>query len=155
MGQIRVGQKKQGTYRSTGFSTVANKAEETPKPAAMSKESKDKLMEKIMSLLEAERVAAMRDNGLSDEADKYETFLAEEHLREINEENRKKRLAEIETLSEEERLPLLIEEGFEEEAKELSEKLSKKEEGKEEKANEENAPVAEVKKSQKQQSKKK
>lgn len=123
MGTIKVGQKNPKTYQSTGFTTVTAEKEKAA-PKVLVENDKNKLIEEVMKLPVEERVAALRKAGLSQEADEYETVLADEHLRKMNEESRARRLAEIRALPEDEQLPLLIDEGFEDEAKELSEKLA-------------------------------
>lgn len=123
MGTIRVGKKGHKTYTSEGFSTVTASAKGAVQKV-LSAEEKERLLSSIMSMPVEKRVGAMRAAGLNEKADEYETFLAEEHLRKMNEANRAKRLAEIKAMPEEDQLSLLIEEGFEDEAKELSEKLA-------------------------------
>lgn len=123
MGTIKVGQKNPKTYQSTGFTTVTAEKEKAA-PKVLVENDKNKLIEEVMKLPVENRVAALRKAGLSQEADEYETYLADEHLRKLYEENRARRLAEIRSLPEDQQLALLIEEGFEDEAKELSEKLA-------------------------------
>ena len=123
MGTIKVGQKNPKTYQSTGFTTVTAEKEKAA-PKVLGENEKKELIEGIMRMPVEKRVAALRDAGLSQEADEYETYLADEHLRKLYEENRARRLSEIMALPEDQQLALLIEEGFEDEAKELSEKLA-------------------------------
>lgn len=123
MGTIKVGQKNPKPYQSTGFTTVTAEKEKAA-PKVLGENEKKELIEGIMRMPVEKRVAALRDAGLASEADEYETYLASEHLRKLYEENRARRLVEIRLLPEDQQLALLIEEGFEDEAKDLSEKLA-------------------------------
>lgn len=120
MGTIRVGKNNPKEFMSSGWTSVT----ETAAPLVMSEEKKAEVMESLKDLPESEWVVTLRNHGLVDEANDCERSLAEKHLRELGVEARKRRLAEIDALPESERLSLLIEEGFDEEAKILARKLS-------------------------------
>ena len=129
MGTIRIGRVNQKTYEA-GSITTGEAAQSAPKKQ-MNEEEKAKFLESVQQLPKDKWVSALRNAGLEEEANECEKALAEEHLRELNAKNRAKRLAEIHAMEdEEERLAVLIDEGFADEAKELAEQLSiKSEEG--------------------------
>jgi hypothetical protein len=120
MGTIKVGKNNPKEFRSSGWTSVT----ETAAPLVMSEERKAEVMESLKDLPESEWVATLRNHGLVDEANECERSLAEKHLHELGKEARERRLAEIMSMPSEEQLSLLIEEGFEEEAKVLAKKLS-------------------------------
>lgn len=120
MGTIRVGKNNPKEFMSSGWTTVT----ETAAPLVMSEESKAEVIESLKTLPESEWVVTLRNHGLVDEANDCERSLAEKHLHELGKEARERRLAEIMAMPSEEQLSLLIEEGFEEEAKVLAKKLS-------------------------------
>ena len=70
------------------------------------------------------QVKALRDVGLEEEANALQKKRAEENMQKNQAEWRKKRLQEINALPLEDQLSVLLEEGFTEEAKELSERLA-------------------------------
>ena len=124
MGTIIVGQKNPKRVVSNGFTSLspsANAAGTAKKE--MSEEEKAKLMENIMQLPKDKWVSALRNAGLESEAVDCEKFLEEERKHQEYE-KRMARLAEIKAMDESEQLPLLLEEGFDDEARELSEKLA-------------------------------
>lgn len=91
---------------------------------AMSEEERKAMKEALMRLPKDRIVPALRSAGLSEEADEVEQQFAQEHLREMRDEQ----LAKINALPADERLEQLIANGFKEEAKALSEELAAKEE---------------------------
>ena len=120
MSTIRVGRNGQNTFVS-GETTVSN----VPLASeGMSDEQKVRFIESVRQMPKEKWVSALRSAGLNEEADDCERSLAAEHLLELQLTEREKRLKEILAMDEEERLPLLIAEGFEEVAASLSEKLS-------------------------------
>lgn len=121
MGKIRIGRGGQGVYDP---SAPKEKRQAAQVPSAMTGEEKQKFIDAVMQMPKDKQVGMLREKGLTEEADKLEQFLAEEHLKELAEGNRMRRLKEIQSLPEDEQLPLLIAEGFEDEAKELAEKLA-------------------------------
>lgn len=118
MGTIRIGRNKQNDFVPE---LVTASKQERP---VLSDEEKANLLQSIKLMPKDKWVSALRSAGLDAEADECERSLAEEHLRELELEARKKRLDEIMAMDEDEQLALLIAEGYEEEAKALSEKLA-------------------------------
>ena len=118
MGTIRIGRNKQKDYVPE-LATAA--AQSHP---VFSDEEKANLLQSIKMMPKDKWVSALRSAGLEEEANDCERALAEEHLRDMKMEARKKRLAEIMAMDEVDQLSLLIAEGFEEEAKALSEKMA-------------------------------
>ena len=116
MGIIRVGKKNPQAYLSGGFGASRSDAEKK----VFSEDERLKLIESIKRMPKEKWVSALRSVGLTEDADECERSLAEEHLNEM----RNTRLAEIMAMDEDDRLTTLVEEGFDEEAKELSQKLS-------------------------------
>lgn len=126
MGAIRIGKKNPTRVDSANITKMANTNHSAPSASekSLSEEDKAKLIENIKALPKDKWVSALRSAGLEKEADECEKSLAEEHIHEMKVDARKQRLAEIKALDEDEQLPLLLEEGFDDEAKALSEKLS-------------------------------
>ena len=133
MGTIRVGQKSPKTVDMGGF-TVAPSANVENK--GMSAEEKAKLIEEIMQLPKEQIVPELRKHGLNEVADITEAQMKQAEAeadakaakeaaeKEAEKKKREDRLNEILALPVEEQLPLLLEEGYEDEAKELSERLA-------------------------------
>lgn len=126
MGKIIVGQGRQKVYESGSLSL--GKSDEKAGDATLRKiytdEEKEKIINAIVGSLPKARIpAALRSAGLNEEADMYEKKFAEEEERE----RREVRLSEVRVLPEAEQLPILLAEGYEEEAKELSERLAEAE----------------------------
>jgi colicin import membrane protein len=121
MGTIRIGRSGDKVYEQTPFGVNIRKQE----PAAPSIDDKERkaIIKEIMARPKEEHVAALREAGLVKEADELEQKYANEHIKELQVQARAKRLKEIRQLSDEEQLPLLLDEGYEEEAAELSEKI--------------------------------
>ena len=92
----------------------------TPSRPAMSDEERRAMADALMKLPKDRVVPALRSAGLDDEADAFEQRLAEEHIREL----RLRKLEEIEAMPEYERLAALVQNGFDEEARVLSEKMA-------------------------------
>ena len=116
MGTIRVGKSNPKEYSPMGFGMGQKKSA----PKVLTEEQKEKLLDSIGKMPVENRVAALRSAGLVDEANEYERHLADEQARML----RANRLAEIMAMPLEERLSLLLAEGYDEEAKALSESLS-------------------------------
>ena len=123
MGKIQVGQKRPKTVDMGGFTIAPKDGATTEKKGGMTAEEKKALVEKIMQMPKDQIVPELRKHGFDDIAD-----ITEAQMKQYAEEDEKKaraaRLAEIQAMDEQEQLPLLLEEGFEEEAKALSEKLA-------------------------------
>ena len=123
MGSIIVGQKKQKTVNMGGVTIVPNSGVNVDNKGGMTAEEKKDLVEKIMKMPKDQIVSELRKHGFTDIADITEAQMKEYDKNE-QEYAREKRLAEIMALPVEEQLPLLLAEGYEDEAKELSERLS-------------------------------
>ena len=123
MGKIRIGRGGGEVYEQTPFGASVKKG----KASAPSLDAADKasVISDIMAGPKETHVQALRDAGLTEEADALERGYAEEHLEEMAAESRRRRLREIEAFPEGERLPLLTAEGFTEEAKALEVKMAK------------------------------
>lgn len=124
MGKIRVGQKRPQTVNMGGFTIAPNDGATVEKKGGMTAEEKKVLVEKIMQMPKDQIVPELRKHGFSDIADITEAQMKQD-AKEYEKKARASRLAEIQSMDEQEQLPLLLEEGFEEEAKALSEKLEK------------------------------
>ena len=124
MGNIRVGQKSPQTVNMGGFTIAPNDGATVEKKGGMTAEEKKVLVEKIMQMPKDQIVPELRKHGFSDIADITEAQMKQD-AKEYEKKARAARLAEIQAMDEQEQLPLLLEEGFEEEAKALSEKLAK------------------------------
>lgn len=124
MGTIRVGQKKPKQFTTKGWTTVSK--EDVGASKDLDKKDETSVLEDISGMPEVEQVSALRAAGFSEKADALERQLAEKHIQDINAEMRKKRLDEIMgmDLSDQDRLQLLLEEKFDAEASELSEKMA-------------------------------
>lgn len=123
MGKIIVGQDRQKVYESGSLSL--GKSDEKAGDATLRKiytdEEKEKIINAIVGSLPKARIpAALRSAGLNEEADMYEKKFAEEE----EQKRRETRLNEIRLLPDAEQLPILLAEGFEDEARELSERLA-------------------------------
>ena len=123
MGIIIVGQKKQKTVDMGGVTIVPNSGVNAANKGGMTAEEKKALVEKIMQLPKDQIVPELRKHGFTDIADITEAQMKEAE-KDAQEDAREKRLAEIKALPVEEQLPLLLAEGYEDEAKELSERLA-------------------------------
>lgn len=123
MGTIIVGQKKQKTVDMGGVTIVPNSGANAANKGGMTAEEKKALVEKIMEMPKDQIVPELRKHGFDDIAD-----ITEAQMKEVEKEAqanaREKRLAEIMALPVDERLPLLLAEGYEDEAKKLSEELA-------------------------------
>lgn len=119
-----VGQKMPKQFTTKGWTTVSST--EGGSPNELAEKENTSVLEKISGLPESEQVEALRSAGFGEEADKLERQLAEKYIQDINAEMRKKRLNEIMgmDLSDQDRLQLLLEEKFDAEANELSEKMA-------------------------------
>ena len=123
MGTIIVGQKKQKTVDMGGVTIVPNSGVNVANKGSMTAEEKKALVEKIMEMPKDQIVPELRKHGFTDIADITEAQMKEAE-KDAQEDAREKRLAEIMALPVDERLPLLLAEGYEDEAKELSERLA-------------------------------
>lgn len=135
MGTIKVGQKNQKTVDMGGF-TVAPNTGATTENKGMTAEEKAKLIEKIGNLPKEQIVPELRKHGFNELADITEAQMKQADAEaevakkaaeaEAEEKKRENRLNEILAMPVEEQLPLLLAEGYEDEAKELSERLAAK-----------------------------
>ena len=135
MGKIIVGQKNPKAYATEGLSFTKAKpvtAEELERK--YSDEEKQRIIINIMKLPKDQIVPKLRENGFHDVAEFVEQQMAEEQ----RERDRENRLEVILAMPVEEQLSLLLAEGYEEEAKELSEKLALQQEQTGEGSGEEN-----------------
>lgn len=123
MGSIIVGQKKQRTVNMGGVTIVPNSGVNVANKGGMTAEEKKALVEKIMEMPKDQIVPELRKHGFTDIADITEAQMKEAE-KDAQEDAREKRLAEIMALPVDERLPLLLAEGYEDEAKKLSEELA-------------------------------
>lgn len=123
MGIIIVGQKKQKTVNMGGVTIVPNSGVNAANKGGMTAEEKKALVEKIMEMPKDQIVPELRKHGFTDIADITEAQMKEAE-KDAQEDAREKRLAEIMALPADEQLPLLLAEGYEDEAKELSERLA-------------------------------
>lgn len=123
MGKIQVGQKNPKTVDMGGF-TIAPKGT-TVTNNGVSAEEKAKQVEEIVRLPQEQIVPELRKHGFNDITDITEVQMKQEREKAENlAASRANRLAEIKSLPDDEQLPLLLEEGFTEEAQELSERLA-------------------------------
>ena len=121
MGKIQVGQKRPKTVDMGGFTIAPDNATATNKGGNA---EKAKQIETILKLPKEQIVPELRKRGFNEIADVIEANMKEQDEKD-EQIARANRLAEIKALPENEQLPLLLEEGFEDEAKELSERLAK------------------------------
>lgn len=125
MGTIKVGQKSPKTVDMGGFTIAPNNGGASAQNnGGMSAEAKAKKIEEIMQLPKEQIVPELRKHGFTEIADITEAQIKKYEAETAKENARENRLAEIKAMPEEEQLPLLLAEGFEDEAKELSEKLA-------------------------------
>lgn len=135
MGKIRVGQKSPKTVDMGGFTVAPNNGgASTQNNGGMSAEAKAKKIEEIMQLPKEQIVPELRKHGFNELADITEAQMKQADAEaeaakkaaeaEAEEKKRENRLNEILALPDEEQLPLLLAEGYEDEAKELSERLA-------------------------------
>ena len=134
MGTIKVGQKSPKTVNMGGF-TVANTTNvaTNENKNGMTAEEKARIVKNIMDLPKDQIVPALRKNGFNDIADITEAEMKKEAEEEAKANARESRLAEIKAMPVEEQLPILLAEGYEDEAKELSERLAAEQEHDQEK----------------------
>ena len=124
MGTIKVGQKSPKTVEMGGFTVAPVNNGATQNKSGMTAEEKARIVKNIMDLPKDQIVPALRKNGFNDIADITEAEMKKEAEEEAKANARKNRLAEIMAMPVEEQLPLLLAEGYEDEAKELSERLA-------------------------------
>ena len=133
MGTIIVGQKKQQTVDMGGVTVAPIQNITSGKKQELSAEEKARIVKNIMALPKDQIVPALRKNGFNDIADITEAEMKADAEAMAKADAREKRLAEIKALPVEEQLPLLLAEGYEDEAKELSERLAAEQEHDQEK----------------------
>lgn len=136
MGTIRVGQKSPKTVDMGGFTVAPVNNGATQNKSGMTAEEKAKKIEEIMLLPKEQIVPELRKQGFNEVADITEAQMKQADAEAAKENARENRLAEIKAMPEEEQLPLLLAEGFEDEAKELSEKLALEQEQQQEQTGE-------------------
>lgn len=124
MGKIIVGQKNRKTVDMGGFTVAPVNNGATQNKSGMTAEEKAKKIEEIMLLPKEQIVPELRKQGFNEVADITEAQMKQADAEAAKEKARYDRLAEIKAMPEEEQLSLLLAEGFEDEAKELSEKLA-------------------------------
>lgn len=134
MGTIKVGQKTPKTVDMGGFTVAPNNGATTENKKELTAEEKAKLIEEIMKLPKEQIVPELRKHGLNEVADITEAQMKQAEAEaeaakkaaeaEAEEKKRENRLNEILAMPVEEQLPLLLAEGYEDEAKELSERLA-------------------------------
>ena len=134
MGTIKVGQKNPKTVDMGGLTVVPKNGANNTKKNGMTAEEKAKLIEEISRLPKEQIVPALRKHGFNEIADITEAQMKQADAEaeaakkvaeaEAEEKKREIRLNEILSLPVEEQLPLLLAEGYEDEAKELSERLA-------------------------------
>lgn len=124
MGTIRVGQKSPKTVEMGGFTVAPVNNGATQNKSGMTAEEKAKLIEEIMLLPKEQIVPELRKQGFNEIADITEAQMKQADAEAAKEKDRYDRLAEIKAMPVEEQLPLLLAEGYEDEAKELSELLA-------------------------------
>lgn len=124
MGSIIVGQKHPQTVNMGGITVSPSKNDISEKKQELSAEEKARIVKNIMALPKEQIVPALRKNGFNDIADITEAEMKADAEAKAKADAREKRLAEIMALPVDERLPLLLAEGYEDEAKELSELLA-------------------------------
>lgn len=124
MGTIRVGQKSPKTVEMGGFTVAPVNNGATQNKSGMTAEEKAKKIEEIMLLPKEQIVPELRKQGFNEVADITEAQMKQADAEAAKEKARYDRLAEIKAMPVEEQLPLMLAEGYEDEAKELSELLA-------------------------------
>lgn len=124
MGTIKVGQKNPKTVEMGGFTVAPVNNGATQNKSGMTAEEKAKKIEEIMLLPKEQIVPELRKQGFNEVADITEAQMKQADAEAAKEKARYDRLAEIKAMPVEEQLPLLLAEGYEDEAKELSELLA-------------------------------
>lgn len=124
MGSIIVGQKRPKTVNMGSFTITPSQSTPSGKKQELSAEEKARIVKNIMTLPKEQIVPALRKNGFNEIADITEAGMKADAEANANADARETRLKEILAMPVEEQLPLLLAEGYEEEAKELSEKLA-------------------------------
>lgn len=124
MGTIKVGQRNQKTVDLGGFTVAPVNNGATQNKSGMTAEEKAKKIEEIMQLPKEQIVPELRKHGFNEVADITEANMKKYQEEKAHDDAREKRLTEILALPVEEQLSLLLAEGYEDEAKELSERLA-------------------------------
>ena len=120
MGTIKVGQQNPKTVEMGGFTVAPVNNGATQNKSGMTAEEKAKKIEEIMLLPKEQIVPELRKQGFNEIADITEAQMKQADAEAAKEKARYDRLAEIKAMPVEEQLPLLLAEGYEDEAKELS-----------------------------------
>ncbi len=136
MGTIKVGQKNPKTVEMGGFTVAPVNNGATQNKSGMTAEEKAKKIEEIMLLPKEQIVPELRKQGFNEIADITEVQMKQADAEAAKEKARYDRLDEIKAMPVEEQLPLLLAEGYEDEAKELSELLAAEQNVGQEKADE-------------------
>ena len=121
MGTIKVGQQNPKTVEMGGFTVAPVNNGATQNKSGMTAEEKAKKIEEIMLLPKEQIVPELRKQGFNEVADITEAQMKQADVEAAKKKARYDRLAEIKAMPVEEQLPLLLAEGYEDEAKELSE----------------------------------
>lgn len=124
MGTIKVGQQNPKTVEMGGFTVAPVNNGATQNKSGMTAEEKAKKIEEIMLLPKEQIVPELRKQGFNEIADITEAQMKQADAEAAKEKARYDRLVEIKAMPVEEQLPLLLAEGYEDEAKELSELLA-------------------------------
>ena len=124
MGTIRVGQKSPKTVEMGGFTVAPVNNGATQNKSGMTAEEKAKKIEEIMLLPKEQIVPELRKQGFNEVADITEAQMKQADAEAAKKKARYDRLSEIKAMPVEEQLPLLLADGYEDEAKELSELLA-------------------------------
>ena len=124
MGTIKVGQQNPKTVEMGGFTVAPVNNGATQNKSGMTAEEKAKKIEEIMLLPKEQIVPELRKQGFNEVADITEAQMKQADAEAAKEKARYDRLAEIKAMPVEEQLPLLLAEGYEDDAKELSELLA-------------------------------
>ena len=124
MGTIKVGQQNPKTVEMGGFTVAPVNNGATQNKSGMTAEEKAKKIEEIMLLPKEQIVPELRKQGFNEVADITEAQMKQADAEAAKKKARYDRLAEIKAMPVEEQLPLLLAEGYEDEAKELSELLA-------------------------------
>lgn len=128
MGTIKVGQQNPKTVEMGGFTVAPVNNGATQNKSGMTAEEKAKKIEEIMQLPKEQIAPELRKQGFNEVADITEAQMKQADAEAAKEKARYDRLSEIKAMPVEEQLPLLLAEGYEDEAKELSERLAAEQE---------------------------
>ena len=128
MGTIRVGQKNPCFYEAGNVTVSVPIGQEVVTVEQLEKKYSDEEVQEvirgIMALPTDEIVPKLREKGFNDVADYVEQQMKEQEQQLQEKVRREVRLKEILAMDEGDQLPLLLEEGYDEEARILSEKFA-------------------------------